>query len=70
MIEQPSPFERQIDLYVAVRLKDEAWERYMRTLDAHQLRQTQGTKRGVTRARRDLHQRMEQWAAAWRLSQT
>jgi len=60
---------RIIDLHVAVRLKDEAWEQYMRTLDAYQERQTQGTLREVTRARRALDLRKEQWGTAWRLSQ-
>src|SRR6266536_3049944 len=36
---------RIIDLHVAVRLKDEAWERYMSALDAYQERKTQGTLR-------------------------
>ena len=61
--------ERVIDLHVAVRLKDEAWERYLRALDAYQARQSQGTLREVTRARRELERRKEQWGTAWRLSQ-
>jgi uncharacterized protein (DUF1778 family) len=39
-----SKVERIIDLHVAVRLKDEAWERYLRALDALQQCQSQGTK--------------------------